>query len=85
MEVSLRGLGDVACTMDAKLCPDGSTVGRVGPDCHFAPCPGAGTVPVFDLRPIEPPFGWSTKIGPVPLWAWIGGAVMVGLSLMRGK
>jgi hypothetical protein len=29
----------VACTMDAKQCPDGSFVGRVGPDCEFAPCP----------------------------------------------
>lgn len=29
----------VACTMDAKVCPDGSAVGRVGPDCEFAPCP----------------------------------------------
>lgn len=30
----------VACTMDAKLCPDGITyVGRVGPDCEFAKCP----------------------------------------------
>lgn len=28
------------CTMDAKLCPDGSSVGRVGPNCEFAPCPG---------------------------------------------
>lgn len=30
----------VACTADAKLCPDGSAVGRVGPDCEFAACPG---------------------------------------------
>lgn len=30
----------VACTMDAKLCPDGSYVGRVPPSCAFAPCPG---------------------------------------------
>lgn len=30
----------VACTMEAKLCPDGSAVGRVPPDCEFAPCPG---------------------------------------------
>lgn len=30
---------EVACTMEAKLCPDGSYVGRVGPDCEFAPCP----------------------------------------------
>src|SRR3989344_2151883 len=28
-----------ACTMDAKLCPDGSYVGRTGPDCEFALCP----------------------------------------------
>lgn len=30
----------VACTMDAKICPDGSAVGRTAPDCEFAPCPG---------------------------------------------
>ncbi len=30
------------CTMDAKQCPDGSYVSRVGPDCEFAPCPQAG-------------------------------------------
>ena len=29
----------VACTMEAKLCPDGSAVGRVGPNCEFATCP----------------------------------------------
>ena len=29
-----------ACTMEAKLCPDGSSVGRTGPNCEFAPCPG---------------------------------------------
>jgi hypothetical protein len=29
----------VACTMEAKICPDGSSVGRVGPNCEFAPCP----------------------------------------------
>lgn len=30
----------VMCTMDAKICPDGSAVGRSGPNCEFAPCPG---------------------------------------------
>jgi hypothetical protein len=30
----------VACAMDAKICPDGSGVGRVPPTCEFAPCPG---------------------------------------------
>lgn len=27
------------CTFEAKLCPDGSSVGRTGPNCEFAPCP----------------------------------------------
>jgi len=30
----------IACTMEAKLCPDGNTyVSRTGPNCEFAPCP----------------------------------------------
>jgi hypothetical protein len=28
-----------ACTLEAKICPDGSSVGRTGPNCEFAPCP----------------------------------------------
>lgn len=32
---------EVACTMEAKQCPDGSWVGRVSPSCEFAPCPGS--------------------------------------------
>jgi hypothetical protein len=35
------GSGEVACTMEAKICPDGSSVGRVPPSCEFAPCPAA--------------------------------------------
>lgn len=27
------------CTQEAKVCPDGSTVSRTGPNCEFAPCP----------------------------------------------
>jgi len=29
----------VGCTLEAKICPDGSSVGRVGSNCEFAPCP----------------------------------------------
>lgn len=29
----------VMCTQDAMLCPDGSYVGRSGPNCEFAACP----------------------------------------------
>jgi|GEM_PF-4051181 len=32
-----------ACTMDAKICPDGTAVGRVAPDCEFAACPQDNT------------------------------------------
>ena len=31
-----------SCTDEAMLCPDGSVVGRTGPDCAFAPCTGEG-------------------------------------------
>ncbi len=31
----------VFCTQEAKLCPDGSYVGRTGPKCEFAQCPVA--------------------------------------------
>ncbi|MDB5244465.1 MAG: hypothetical protein JWN18_335 [Parcubacteria group bacterium] len=27
------------CTDEAMICPDGSSVGRTGPNCSFAPCP----------------------------------------------
>jgi len=33
----------VACTMEARLCPDGSAVGRMPPNCEFAPCPDPKT------------------------------------------
>ncbi|MDO8570608.1 MAG: DUF4389 domain-containing protein [Candidatus Daviesbacteria bacterium] len=29
----------IACTMEVKECPDGSSVGRIPPSCSFAPCP----------------------------------------------
>lgn len=31
------------CTEEAKVCADGSAVGRTGPNCEFAPCPNEGT------------------------------------------
>ncbi len=35
----------VACTKEAKICPDGSAVGRTGPNCEFAPCPSPTSTP----------------------------------------
>ncbi len=34
----------VACTQEAKICPDGSSVGRTGPACAFADCPAVPVV-----------------------------------------
>jgi hypothetical protein len=28
----------IACTMDARICPDGSAAGRTAPFCEFTPC-----------------------------------------------
>ncbi len=28
-----------ACTLEARVCPDGTSVGRTGPNCAFALCP----------------------------------------------
>ena len=39
-----------ACTLEAKICPDGSSVGRTGLDCEFARCPE-----ITDNNP-----GWKT-------------------------
>ena len=32
----------VACTEDARLCPDGTSVVRIPPDCEFEACPANG-------------------------------------------
>src|SRR3989344_2394949 len=34
-----QNVGIGVCTLDVKLCPDGSYVGRTGPNCEFAACP----------------------------------------------
>lgn len=41
-KASDRPVEPVGCTEDAKVCPDGSVVVRMGPDCEFAPCPEHG-------------------------------------------
>ncbi|KKS28670.1 MAG: hypothetical protein UV60_C0035G0004 [Parcubacteria group bacterium GW2011_GWA2_43_11] len=34
-----ESLGEVACTEEAMICPDGTGVGRTGALCEFTPCP----------------------------------------------
>lgn len=46
--------GPVACTEEAKMCPDGSYVGRTGPQCQFSACPTntvATTTPTSTTTP----------------------------------
>jgi hypothetical protein len=38
-----------ACTLEAKLCPDGFSVGRTGPNCEFTPCPTSS--PTYQPQP----------------------------------
>lgn len=57
-----------ACAQDAKLCPDGSYVGRTGPNCAFAPCPGTNrnadfttnTNSSINTNSSDPTAGWKT-------------------------
>lgn len=58
----------VACAMDAKLCPDGSSVGRTGPYCEFEACPGESPIPLQPIKPTEPRGGTVPPIitpGPI--------------------
>lgn len=41
--------GPTACTAEAKICPDGSAVGREGPNCEFAACPEPGAPVPADI------------------------------------
>lgn len=43
-----------ACTEEAKVCPDGSAVGRTQPNCEFAPCPVADTPPISTGAEVPP-------------------------------
>ncbi len=43
----------IFCTMEAKLCSDGSYVGRSGPKCEFASCSKENLIRVFSPRANE--------------------------------
>lgn len=75
---SLRDGGQVACTMEAKLCPDGSYVGREGPNCEFAACPDvpagpavpgtpSGTTVLLETKIDQGASGLDVKVVPVEL------------------
>ena len=45
--------GALMCTQEAKQCPDGSYVGRSGPNCAFAACPQTVKRPITP-QPVRP-------------------------------
>lgn len=49
-----------ACTQEAQVCPDGSSVGRTGPNCEFAPCPTRVSSPTQTL---DETANWKTYNG----------------------
>lgn len=58
----------VGCTEEAQMCPDGSFVGRTGPNCEFAECPvvDRATQPptqVIVEQPGEQPLGACVRAG----------------------
>lgn len=65
-EAPLPSDSGVACTMEAKICPDGSAVGRMPPSCEFAPCPvvknqtvTGGGILSFPKYTLEVPASWT--------------------------
>lgn len=40
--------GRKSCTLEAKLCPDGTSVGRSGPNCDFDACPAPSSTPIVE-------------------------------------
>lgn len=63
LNMSNRETPLIACTMEAKLCPDGSAVGRTGPNCEFTACPEVGTTPTPATGDIVLGLGQKGKVG----------------------
>jgi len=56
---NFKGPEQVFCTMEAKLCSDGSSVGRTGPKCEFTACPKE------DLIVVESPKAYEVISSPL--------------------
>ena len=54
------GSKPTACTQEAMICPDGSSVGRTGLNCEFAPCPTASATPIETLMTTATPSSTPT-------------------------
>lgn len=50
LSISNHAFAQNACTMEARMCPNGTFVGRTGPNCEFAPCGDTTTVCTTDVQ-----------------------------------
>ncbi|MEO6536819.1 MAG: hypothetical protein ABIT47_03935 [Candidatus Paceibacterota bacterium] len=58
---------NTACTLEAKMCPDGSSVGRSGPSCAFAACAAPNMeLPQIGISFVLPAGFSLNKAAPVP-------------------
>jgi hypothetical protein len=67
----------IACAADAMLCPDGTWVGRTGPDCEFD-CPPAPAVPPEVQADIDSKADLITLTSPVPYAAVLSPFTVTG-------
>lgn len=63
---------EVACTTEAFICPDGSAVGRTGPNCSFAPCPEPPTAE-DDMIVITEPSAGAELTSPIHVTGYARG------------
>jgi hypothetical protein len=70
----------VMCTMDAMECPDGSYVGRTGPNCEFV-CPEDKKL-LNDVYPLFSNLEWSQP-GPSPMQRLPGDEVTATVQIAK--
>ena len=58
---------NIGCTLEAKICSDGTAVGRTGPNCEFSACP-ASNVSNKDITPTENPSEKSLANQPIIIY-----------------
>lgn len=68
---------EVMCTMDAMQCPDGSYIGRTGPNCEFV-CPELPAVPADVQAAINAKADLIVLEKPVPLGLIENGVTVAG-------
>lgn len=76
---SPRVVEETMCTMDARQCPDGSYVGRTGPDCSFV-CPALPIISLETAAAITAKADLITLATPVPLGVIESGVNITGTA-----